>query len=139
MVRDQTIDNLPARVREERRRDDIAHLRPAESKLRADRFVGDGKIVAAHVVRRVQQAEKSPIQPASRAKAGRILHARGRRRSGFNRHAASLNLCQRSNRIFARQLNKPRKKGQKDSCETRRAGHNLDRTTDAERPLRGRH
>ena len=49
MVCNQPVDNLAASVREEHGRDDLAHLRTAESKLRADRFIGDRQVVPAHI------------------------------------------------------------------------------------------
>ena len=50
----------------------VAHLRFAETELAADRAVREREIVAAHVERRVEQADEGPVQPAARAKAGRM-------------------------------------------------------------------
>src|SRR5437763_643780 len=53
MVRQQSINDLPARIGEQCRGDDIAHLGAGEPELFADRLVGNREVVPAHVERRV--------------------------------------------------------------------------------------
>ena len=72
-IGEQAVDDLAARIGEQRGRDDRAHVCLAESELFADRTIRDRKIVAAHVERRVEQADESPVQTTARAEAGRMM------------------------------------------------------------------
>src|SRR5262249_2233640 len=84
-VRQQTVNDLAKSIGKKGCRDDLAHVRLGVMKFLANRFVGNRKIVPAHVERRVQEADKSPIQPSPTAKAKGVLWMSARQRgNGFH-------------------------------------------------------
>ncbi len=110
-VGEQAIDDLAAGVGQGPTRQDRADVRPRESELVTYGLISKREVVTAHVEGGVQQTEKPPVQPAPRAKAGRIGESGGSRcRSRV--HEAFVGGTEQSG--FARQLNKPTWAGQKD-------------------------
>jgi hypothetical protein len=71
-IGEQAVDDLAARIREERGRDDRAHVALAEAELLAHRLVGERQVVPAHVERGVEQPEECPVLSAAPAEAGRM-------------------------------------------------------------------
>ena len=70
-IGEQAVDHLAARIREERGRDDRAHVALAEAVLLAHRLVGERQVIPAHVERGVEQPEECPVLSAAPAKTGR--------------------------------------------------------------------
>ena len=79
-VDEQAVQRLAARIREQLRRDDLAHLRFRETELVADGLVREREIVAAEVVARIHEPHDAPVESAPRAIAGRQFWARLDRR-----------------------------------------------------------